>query len=186
MLACGIEKTGIHKRVALGTLKLLGSSTRLLMLGAMLVTWGLSMWITNTAATALMLPIIEQILEVFQTQNPGEVLPVGMTKGLSICTAYGANIGGLTTLAGTASNLVLANLMQEAYPCYEPKLNFTNWILYGLPISITIFVLAYLYLSTYWLGLPFFQKDNYSKLENDSIKKVIDSERKIRTHVVNS
>lgn len=72
ILACGIEKTGVHRRIALITLKLFGNNVRQLMLGLMLITGFLSMWISNTAATALMLPVIETIFVVFAEGVPLE------------------------------------------------------------------------------------------------------------------
>ena len=187
ILACGVEKTGVHRRMALLTLKVFGGSTRSLMFGLMLVSWFLSMWISNTATTALMLPVIEAIFGVFEgklkktesdSENSKSKLPDSITKGLTLAIAYGANIGGMGTLTGTPPNLVCSSLMDENFPCYEPKLSYANWLIFALPISVVFFILTYCYMNVYWFGLPFSKRNSkkYQEFGGDEILQVINQQ----------
>lgn len=191
ILASAIENTGVHKRIALGTLRIFGRDMRTLMLGLMLVTWFMSMWISNTATTALMLPIIEAIFSVYEDSTdqpeitedtedkPKPTLPANITKGLTLAIAAAANIGGTATLTGTPPNLVCASVMQDLFPCYQPKLSFANWIIYGIPLSTSLVIFAYIFLNIYWFGFPFFQRghtNKYQKFSGDNIQKVINQQ----------
>ena len=188
ILACAVERTGVHRRLALYTLRICGSSLKSLMLGLMLSTWFLSMWISNSATTALMMPVVEAIFEVFKStfrngQNLNQniengeeqMIPSAITKGLSLSIATAANLGGLVTLSGTPPNLVCANIIQEMFPCYTPKLSFANWLILGFPTSIILLIIMYLYHILYWFVLvPKKEKRENEKFNGDLIKDVID------------
>lgn len=186
ILACAVERTGVHRRLALYTLKICGSSLKSLMFGLMLSTWFLSMWISNSATTALMMPVVEAIFEVFKKYFGSQddqniengmkiaVIPSAITKGLSLSIATAANLGGLVTLSGTPPNLVCANIMQEMFPCYTPKLSFANWLILGLPTSILLLIIMYFYHILYWFILvPKEEKKKNNKFGGETIREII-------------
>ncbi|SCY42416.1 SLC13 family permease [Thiohalorhabdus denitrificans] len=156
MLANALQKYGIDRRIALRLLAVMGSSPRLLVLAVMLATAFLSMWVSNTATTAMMVPIAVGILAqvvgrhgVRTDAEPPHAftnLQVAMLLG----TAYGASIGGVATLIGTPPNTVVAAQLDRLL---DYSIGFADWLLIGLPIVLVTLPLAW-YLLTYWLYPP--------------------------------
>lgn len=147
MIAIAIEKWNLHKRIALNIIAAIGTNLRSIILGFMLATGFLSMWISNTATAVMMLPIgmalVIQMQEnpdcsVSQTSVFGKVIMLGI--------AYSASIGGVATLIGTPPNLILAGVVQDMYG-YE--ISFSQWMLFGLPVSAVLMFLCWKYLVTY-------------------------------------
>ncbi len=141
-LAIAIEKWQLHKRIALYIIKIIGTSLINIMLGFMLSTALLSMWISNTATTVMMLPIG---MAVIAQLNGGNILkkdtPFG--KALMLSIAYSASIGGMATLIGTPPNLIFAGVIQELYGI---EISFFQWFKFGLPITIILLIICWLYL----------------------------------------
>lgn len=141
VLGLAIEKWNLHKRIAINILRFSGNSPNRIILGSMLATALLSMWISNTATTVMMLPIGMSIIGLLQNDldqgKSGHNFAITLLMGL----AFAANIGGMTTLIGTPPNLVLASMLEEI-PNVE--INFSNWFLFALPLVIVLFTIAYL------------------------------------------
>ena len=131
IIALALEKTGLHKRIALSILKLTGTKPQQIILGFMLSSALLSMWISNTATTLMMLPIAISIIEV-ATTNDGEQSKVFSTA-LLLSIAYSATIGGISTLIGTPPNAFLAAYLLDAH---QHSLSFAKWIATILPLVI--------------------------------------------------
>lgn len=147
MLAIAIEKWNLHKRIALHIIKIIGTNISKIILGFMVATAFLSMWISNTATSVMMLPIGMSIVKQLQ-DNPetkeNENLMFGKVLMLSI--AYSASIGGIATLIGTPPNLVFAGYVEEVYGI---EITFLQWLKFGLPIAIPLLILAWLYLTKF-------------------------------------
>lgn len=145
ILAVAIEKWRLHKRIALNIINIIGTDVRKIILGFMLATAFLSMWISNTATAVMMLPIgiaiIKQMKDLKATPED-ENLIFGKTLMLSI--AYSASIGGMATLIGTPPNLVLTGIVQELYGI---EISFLKWFVFGLPISIVLLFISWIYLT---------------------------------------
>ena len=145
ILALAIEKWRLHKRIALNIINIIGTDVRKIILGFMLATAFLSMWISNTATAVMMLPIgiaiIKQMKDLKATPED-ENLIFGKTLMLSI--AYSASIGGMATLIGTPPNLVLTGIVQELYGI---EISFLKWFVFGLPISIFLLFTSWIYLT---------------------------------------
>ena len=145
ILAIAIEKWNLHKRIALNIINLLGAGISRIILGFMLATAFMSMWISNTATTVMMLPIgmaiISQLKDHPDTPEDENEM---FGKALMLAIAYSASIGGMATLFGTPPNLVLAGVVKEFY---DIEIGFGQWIAFGLPISITLLALCWLYLT---------------------------------------
>lgn len=140
ILAMAIEKWNLHKRIALNVIKVVGSSQRGIVLGFMVATAFLSMWISNTATSVMMLPIGMAI--VFQVRSSGVLS--GFEKALMLGIAYAASIGGLSTLIGTPPNLVMAGIVEQYY---HKELVFAEWFLLIFPISIILLITTWVYLT---------------------------------------
>ena len=140
MLAIAIEKWNLHKRIALNIIKIIGTNVSKIILGFMVATAFLSMWISNTATAVMLLPIGMSIVTQLQS-NPDtekdENLIFG--KALMLSIAYSASIGGMASLIGTPPNLVFAGYVQEVYGI---EITFLQWLKFGLPIAIPLLVIA--------------------------------------------
>jgi len=147
ILAITIEKWNLHKRIALNIINVIGAGISKIILGFMLATAFMSMWISNTATTVMMLPIglaiISQLKDNPETEE-NENQKFG--KALMLAIAYSASIGGMATLFGTPPNLVFAGIVQEVYGI---EIGFGEWMLFGLPISILLLSICWLYLTKY-------------------------------------
>ncbi|REJ76405.1 MAG: anion transporter [Acidobacteria bacterium] len=145
VLAIAIQKWNLHKRIALSVIRVVGTDIVKILLGFMIATAFMSMWISNTATTVMMLPIGIAIVAQLQ-DNPeteeNENLIFG--KALMLAIAYSATIGGISTLIGTPPNLVLAGVLQETYGI---ELTFANWFIFGLPISLILLLICWSYLT---------------------------------------
>ncbi|NMM49074.1 SLC13 family permease [Marinigracilibium pacificum] len=145
LIAIAVEKWNLHKRIALTIINFIGTDFKRIILGFMLATSFLSMWISNTATTVMMLPIGMAIISQIPSKDKK---PFGKT--LMIAIAYSASIGGIATLIGTPPNLVLAGILEELYGV---KLSFIKWLSIGLPISIILFIICWQYLIRFNLNM---------------------------------
>lgn len=142
-LAVAMERWNLHKRIALRIMSWVGTSPNRLILGFMLATAFLSMWISNTATTAMMLPIALAVGEMFRPQdNKDGVFDFGVALMLGV--AYAASIGGVATLIGTPPNAVLAGAAGEML---GRNIGFMEWMGVGLPVTGLMLPLAWLLLT---------------------------------------
>ncbi len=161
ILALGIERWGLHRRLALTIMHTVGTSPRRLMLGFMLATGGLSMWISNTAATLLMLPIALALLMTLDDEQDDPqpeqdqrqplnrtVTPVSgrIAVPLLISIPYSASLGGMSTLVGTPTNAQAVAVLREMAPG-TPAISMSQWLFGCGPICLAYLVCAYLFLS---------------------------------------
>ncbi|WP_271766100.1 SLC13 family permease [Aquimarina algiphila] len=144
ILAIGIERWNLHKRIALNIINLIGTDVKNMILGFMVATAFLSMWISNTATSVMMLPIGIAIITQL-TDNPNTIENENKIfgKALMLAIAYSASIGGVASLIGTPTNLILAGVVKEIY---DFEITFTNWIVIGLPISALMLFICWRYL----------------------------------------
>lgn len=145
-IAVTMQRWQLHRRIALHTISLVGPSPRRVILGFMLATAGLSMWISNTATAMMMLPIALAVLRQSEDEagQRGEALPRGFGVALMLGVAYAASIGGVATLIGTPPNAVLAGQVQELYGI---EITFAGWMAFGLPLSLLFLGIAWAYLA---------------------------------------
>ncbi|KAL4004035.1 hypothetical protein ACER0C_003748 [Sarotherodon galilaeus] len=187
-LATSIEKWGLHRRVALRLVTLVGVNPAWLLLGFMSGCAFLSMWVQNTSAVTMVMPIVDavlqQILKAHEEGYSGEDNPTleldgtctdsilyfikaqniikknvptascrrrqgrMLCKAMCIGIAYSSSIGGITTLPGTSANLIFSEYLNQVYPDCN-SINFGNWLLLCLPISVIMLLLTWFWL--YWL-----------------------------------
>ncbi|XP_046553585.1 solute carrier family 13 member 5-like [Haliotis rubra] len=193
VVAVAIETWGIHRRIALRMLVLVGAEPKRLMAGVMASTWFLSIWIANTATTAMMIPIINTIMQQLKTSGQGDhdketdieqssnsyklatISPEGgkpadtsqpssharddevhyqrMFKALSLSVCFAANIGGIAGLTGTGSNVVLKGQSDMIFADNDVTcpVTFSAWFVYGLPLSIIVLVILWIWMQIYFL-----------------------------------
>ncbi|XP_074533856.1 solute carrier family 13 member 1 [Halichoeres trimaculatus] len=214
-LATSIEKWGLHRRIALRLVTMVGVNPAWLMLGFMSGCAFLSMWVQNTSAVTMVMPIVEAVLqqilkanegggvgednpnlqldesdgcaekmdEVLSDQRHPDVLEETFTvqiqtappptpaaaqppapsrpkrdlmicKAMCISVAYSSNIGGISTLPGTSPNLIFSEYINQIYPNCS-CVNFGNWLLMCLPISVIMLLLTWMWLCWLFIGSDF-------------------------------
>ncbi len=157
LLAAATRRVRLHRRVALAIVRRVGTSPSRTILGFMLATAFLSMWISNTATAILMYAVGLSVIEVAARDGdrdgdgdgdadaggaPAPVRRFGVALMLAI--AYSASIGGVATLIGTPPNALLAGFLDSAYGL---RIGFAEWMLFGVPLAATMLLLAWLLLT---------------------------------------
>ncbi|MHB1311123.1 MAG: SLC13 family permease [Gemmatimonadaceae bacterium] len=149
LIAMALEACGLHKRLALVVLGVVGTRPAQLVLGFMIATAFISMWVSNTATVVMMLPMATSVAALARrgADAAGEVLARDFEIALLLGIAYAASIGGLGTLIGTPPNALLAGFMLETYGV---RIGFVEWMVLGVPIVVVSLPFAWVLL-TRWL-----------------------------------
>jgi sodium-dependent dicarboxylate transporter 2/3/5 len=161
MIAIAVEKWNLHKRIALNILKIIGGQPHRLVLGFMLATGFLSMWLSNTATALMMLPMGMSLILLYEELNKEIVAAGGVVDEraenfsltLLLGIAYSASIGGFATLIGTPPNGVLVTQMTQLFP-EAPVITFSSWMLFALPMSGVYMITAWFVLTHFVFPLP--------------------------------
>jgi sodium-dependent dicarboxylate transporter 2/3/5 len=153
VLALSIQRWGLDKRIAFLTLKLVGTKPGGVIAGCMGATAFMSMWVSNTATAAMMVPIALSVIDLVLVRRTGRRLAEtggipredrdnrNFAMGLLLCIAYAASIGGVATLIGSPPNLILARFMSQTYGV---DVSFARWLVIGLPTALLFLPLAWL------------------------------------------
>ncbi|MCZ0925967.1 DASS family sodium-coupled anion symporter [Halomonas janggokensis] len=149
MIALAMEKWGLHKRIALVIIGLLGTSINRIVLGFMAATGFLSMWVSNTASVMMMLPIGTAIVyqvtqELSKTDGDHSDDIDKFSKALIFGIGYGGTIGGLGTLIGTPPNIILAATVSELFGV---QISFAEWMFFAFPVVVILLFAAWLLLT---------------------------------------
>ncbi|MCY4778763.1 DASS family sodium-coupled anion symporter [Sphingobacterium sp. UT-1RO-CII-1] len=139
ILGLAIQKWNLHKRIAFSIIRLTGTSEKMVILGFLLATAFLSMWLSNTATAIMLLPIGTSVIEHFKNRQP-------FSKNLMLSVAYGASIGGMSTLIGSPPNIILAGIVQSSLGI---EITFVGWMLFAFPLSCVLLFITWLYLTHY-------------------------------------
>ena len=146
VIALSMERWGLHKRIALAFLRLVGTGTGAMVGGFMFVTAFLSMWVSNTATTLMMVPIAVSVIELV-SRGKGREGEIGQGSNFAVCMmlgiAYAASLGGVATLIGTPPNAFLAGYVEESL---GREISFVDWMIVALPVTL-------LFLPATWLLL---------------------------------
>ena len=145
LVALAMEKWQLHRRIALWFLRRCALGLRGLLLGTMVSTAFISMWISNTATAMMMVPI-GMALTLKLEESLGRERLGRYPTGLFLGIAYGANIGGIATLVGTPTNLIFPRILSISFP-NAPAISFASWFFFGFPASAAMLVLAWLLLA---------------------------------------
>ena len=136
LLSKAMEKSGAHRRIALMMVNACPPGEKFLILGFMAATAFLSMWISNTATTLMMLPMALAVIQ----NSRSEELKIPLLLGI----AFAANVGGIGTPIGTPPNLVMLGAYKDLG---HPEISFTEWMKFGVPVTVTMVLVIWLWLS---------------------------------------
>jgi solute carrier family 13 (sodium-dependent dicarboxylate transporter), member 2/3/5 len=140
LMALSMERWGLHERIALRTVLMVGSSPRAIVGGSMLITALMSMWVSNTATTVMMLPIALSLIGLHGQRETDKRFGVCLLLGI----AYAASVGGVATIIGTPPNTVLMTYLEEVE---KIKISFGEWMLVGVPVAAVLLGAAYVLLT---------------------------------------
>ncbi|HMU13927.1 MAG: DASS family sodium-coupled anion symporter [Bacteroidetes bacterium] len=146
LLALGIERSGLHRRIALAIVARIGTAPSRLILGALLATGLLSMWVNSTAAVLVMLPIGLSLLNAAPEHR-------NLGAALALSVGYGASIGGMATPVGTPPNLVFMEQWELFFPD-RPAIGFGQWMLFGVPYTLLYLLLTWLLMTRVLFRMP--------------------------------
>lgn len=171
LLAVAMEKWNLHTRIALSIIKAIGTTTATILLGFMISTALLSMFVSNTAAVMIMIPIGLAIikeahaLSTPQVQNDVKLFEKALVLGIG----YAGTIGGLGTLIGTPPLIILAGQMKQIF---DVELNFAQWMLIGVPVVIVMLGLAWAYMNFFQFKHGMKQLPGGRKIIVDELEKL--------------
>ncbi len=149
MLGLAMQRSGLHARIALLTITLVGTRPKRLIAGFMLATAIMSMWVSNTATAVMMLPIGASVVELVRRRTSDSASAPSaeaqrQARNFSVCLmlaiAYGASIGGIGTLIGSPPNLVFAGYVKKVY---GQEIDFITWMRVGVPLMGAYLPLAW-------------------------------------------
>lgn len=149
-IAVTMERWNLHKRVAMHIVKLVGTSPSRIVLGFMIATGFLSMWVSNTATAMMMVPIglavIKKTAEETGKKKHESGVPLTDNFGISLMLgiAYAASIGGVATIIGTPPNVVMVGMLDKMY---GQSISFSDWMLFGIPLAVIMIAIAWFLLT---------------------------------------
>ena len=145
IIALTMEKWNLHKRIALWIIRIIGGGPSRIVLGFMVASAFLSMWISNTATAIMMLPIGLAIVFEMETEF-GEKETHKFTISLMLGIAYACSVGGIATLVGTPPNLSFARIFEITFPEAVP-ISFGQWIIMGFPLTLIMLSIIWILLT---------------------------------------
>jgi solute carrier family 13 (sodium-dependent dicarboxylate transporter), member 2/3/5 len=148
IIALAMERTNLHKRIALNIVMLVGTKPKSIIIGFMISAGFLSMWVSNTATAMMMLPIALSIIALVESTEDMEAadLQTNFAIVMLLGLAYSCNIGGIATLIGTPPNALMAGYMLETYGV---DIGFGQWMMVGLPLVVVSLPLVYVMLTRF-------------------------------------
>lgn len=145
IIAVAIEKWNLHKRIALNVISIFGTSPSRIVLGFMIASAFISMWINNTSTTLMIMPIgLAVLLKV--EESFGKQKAESFAKTIMLGIAYASSIGGIATLIGTAPNMVFQRVYKISFPT-NPEIHFGEWMKYAIPIAVLMLVFTWFLLT---------------------------------------
>lgn len=145
-IALAMEASNLHRRIALRIIRLAGTGRRAVVGGFLIASFFLSMWVNNTAVAVMMLPIALSVLGLFHQEEDRQFAPA-----LVLSVAYGATLGGMSTLVGTPPNAILEGFLRETHGL---RIGFLGWMVLALPVSLFLAGAAWILLTRVAHRLP--------------------------------
>jgi sodium-dependent dicarboxylate transporter 2/3/5 len=190
IIATAVEKWNLHKRIALNILRIIGGQPHRLVLGFMVATAFLSMWLSNTATAMMMMPMGMSLVLLYEELNEKTRLAGGSVDArapnfaltLLLGIAYSASIGGVATLIGTPPNGVLVTQMGQLFPD-APEFAFMTWMSFALPMSLVFLVTSWVLLTRFVFPLPAstpFSGKAFINAEIENLGPITTEEKRVR------
>jgi sodium-dependent dicarboxylate transporter 2/3/5 len=164
LMAFAMERWNLHRRIALRILLFFGISPGRILLGFMLATSFLSMWMSNTATAMMMVPIALSIIIKLE-ESLGKKKMGKYSIGLLLGIAYSASVGGIATLVGTPPNLSFARIVSIIFP-EMTEISFADWFIYAIPVTVLLFIVTWILL--YLMYKP---KSSWENIQLDDFRK---------------
>ncbi len=174
IIALGIERWNLHRRIALHVVYRIGTSQRRIVLAFMIATGGLSMWISNTATTLMMLPIALAVLgaiERTETESRSTVRQSAFGAALMLAICYSASIGGVASPIGTPTNIAFLGQFEAMFP-NAPPITFAKWVVSLLPLSAIFLVVAWWILTRVTNRVPSGSDEVHRRVIADEVAKL--------------
>jgi solute carrier family 13 (sodium-dependent dicarboxylate transporter), member 2/3/5 len=136
ILAIGMLEWNLHRRIALNIIVVIGSRPRSIILGFIISTAVISMWVSNAAATMMMLPIALSVIDLIKSKENNQSDSKqynNFAVALMLAIAFAANVGGLGTVIGTPTNALMIGFVAESY---NVEISFMQWMLIGIPVVV--------------------------------------------------
>lgn len=140
MIGLGIEKWNLHRRIALSIVQFTGTNGNRIILGFILATGAISMWLSNTATTMMMLPIAASVISVVVAKNEHNPQLRHFAVCMMLAIAYASNFGGIATIIGTPPNVAYASFVSKQL---NNEISFSAWMLMGMPVSLALLFSLY-------------------------------------------
>ncbi len=151
-IAMAIQKWNLHERIALNIVCRVGTRLSRLVMGFMIASAFLSMWISNTATSLMMLPIALAVIDQLE-KRLGAATAKTFSVSLLLGVAYSCSIGGVATLIGTPPNIVFVAQYSELFP-EAPEIGFLQWMMVGVPLMIVFLAITWLLLTKVMFRCP--------------------------------
>ncbi len=170
VIALAIERSGLHRRVALSIFRMAGMNGRSLIGGFMIAAAAISMWISNTSTTLMLLPIAMSVIAVIRDSmsSMADKERADFETALLLGLAYGATLGGIATLVGTPPNAFMAGFLESNYAI---EIDFRRWMIVGLPVALVMLPVTWLVLTRLMYKVRFRSteeaRSHLSQLAND-------------------
>jgi sodium-dependent dicarboxylate transporter 2/3/5 len=142
-LGLAMEKSNLHRRIALTIIQFTGTRPNTIILGFMLSTAFISMWISNTATSIMMLPIAGSVITLFEQKYKGNGNLNYFSLVMMLSIAYASNIGGISTLIGTPPNVVMSAYLKETF---QYEVSFLQWMMVCTPLALCLLLVMYILL----------------------------------------
>jgi sodium-dependent dicarboxylate transporter 2/3/5 len=152
MIAMAMEKWGLHRRLGLAVIACVGGGPRRLLWGFMTATALISMWVSNTATAAMMLPVAIAVLGRLDLESCGTAGTAHFGTVLMLGIAYAASVGGVSTLIGTPPNMIFAGQAKLLFPEMS-EVTFLRWMLFALPVAFGFLIVVWAYLAYVYVRL---------------------------------
>lgn len=179
VLALALEKVNLHRRIALTIIKYTGATPNKVILGFMIATAFLSMWISNTATTVVMLPIAMSVIYLLVKDEDGFTKKdKNFALSVMLGIAFSANAGGIATVIGTPPNSILIGLLENEY---QIEISFLKWMVLGLPFSALMIAIIYFVLIKFFpsKGLDFNASKNVIQDELNNLGPTSSREKQV-------
>lgn len=146
-IAVTMERWNLHRRVAIHTIRAVGTSPGRMILGFMIATAFLSMWVSNTATTMMMVPIGLAVIQQATGFDSGTLKACPSSgpeynfgKSLMLGIAYAASMGGVATIIGTPPNTVMVGMVEKMFGV---QIGFAQWMMFGVPLSVIMIAISW-------------------------------------------
>lgn len=176
LLALSMQRWGLDRRIALLTIKLVGTKPANMVMGFMLATAVLSAFVSNTATAAMMLPIAISVIALVN-RNQTEKHPTTESRNFALCLmlgiAYAASIGGIATIIGTPPNAFLVEFIENQIATeYQTQISFARWMMIGVPLAAVFLPIVWIMLTRFIYPIRIKQISGGSDLINDEYNKL--------------